>query len=158
MLLLLFVTINELILKLPLPKQHTFFKLASEKVPPFDEFGFSLHKRAFADAIALRYGWTLPNTPTQCDCGISFSVDHSLCPKGCFPTIRHNQLRNMTASLLTEVCHDVEIEPHLQPTTRDECPNPNTNISDGARLDVSADGFWGGKYEIRKDFFGCQSF
>ena len=116
---------DELIRKLPPPKQRTL-KLASEKGSsiwltslPLDEFGFSLHKRAFSDAIALRYGWTLPNTPTQCDCGVSFSVDHSLsCPKGGFPTIRHNQLRNMTASLLTEVCHDVEIEPHLQPTTR----------------------------------------
>ena len=145
---------DELIRKFPPPKQRTL-KLASEKGSsiwltslPLDEFGFSLHKRAFSDAIALRYGWTLPNTPTQCDCGVSFSVDHSLsCPKGGFLTIRHNQLRNMTASLLTEVCHDVEIKPHLQPTTRDECPNPNTNISDGARLDVSANGFWGSKYE-----------
>ena len=115
---------------------------------PLEEFGFSLHKRAFADAIALRYGWTPPNLPTHCGCGVSFSVEHSLsCPKGGFPTIRHNQLRNMTASLLTEVCHDVEIESHLQPTSRDKCPNPNTNISDGARLDVSMNGFWGGQYE-----------
>ena len=115
---------------------------------PLEEFGFSLHKRAFADAIALRYGWTPPNLPTRCGCGVSFSVEHTLsCPKGGFPTIRHNQLKNMTASLLTEVCHDIEIEPHLQPTSRDECPNPNTNISDGARLDVSMNRFWAGQYE-----------
>ena len=145
---------NDLVQNLPPPKQRAI-QLASEKGAsiwltslPLDEFGLSLHKRAFTDAIALRYGWAPPNTPTHCACGISFSVEHSLsCPKGGFPTIRHNQLRNMTASLLTEVCHDVEIEPHLQPASRVECPNPKTNISDGARLDISMNGFWGGQYE-----------
>ena len=30
-------------------------------VLPIDEFGFFLHKGAFRDAVALRYGWQLPN-------------------------------------------------------------------------------------------------
>ena len=43
-------------------------------------------------------------------------VDHALsCPKGGFLSIRHNEVRDLTADLLTEVCHDVEVEPHLQP-------------------------------------------
>ena len=33
---------------------------------------------------------------------------------GGFPTIHHNEMRDFTASLLSEVCHNVAIEPHLQ--------------------------------------------
>ena len=32
-----------------------------------------------------------------------------------FPSIRHNEIRDLTANLLTEVCNDVCIEPDLQP-------------------------------------------
>jgi len=70
---------------------------------------------AFRNALALRYGWPLYRTSSHCACGSTFSVDHALsCPKGGFPSIRHN-VRDLTAELLTEVCHDVEVEPHLQP-------------------------------------------
>ena len=59
---------------------------------PLDEFGFSLSKWAFRDALALRYGWQPSNIPNYCDCGTHFSVEHSLsCPKGAFPHIRHNE-------------------------------------------------------------------
>ena len=85
---------------------------------PIQEFGFSLHKSAFRDAISLRYGWTPLHVPTHCACGESFSVQHALsCPKGGFPTLRHNEVRDLTAQLMSEVCHDVSIEPHLQPLT-----------------------------------------
>ena len=59
---------------------------------PIEEFGFSLHKGAFRDAISLRYGWLPLNCPTHCACGSSFSVYHALsCPKGGFPSL-HNGL------------------------------------------------------------------
>ena len=32
-----------------------------------------------------------------------------------FPSIRHNEIRDLTAHLLTEVCRDVRIELDLQP-------------------------------------------
>ena len=52
---------------------------------PLAEFGFSLHKGAFRDALALRYGWLPSNTPIHYACGTQFSVEHSLsCPKGAF--------------------------------------------------------------------------
>jgi len=44
---------------------------------------------------------------------ISGNVEHAFsCPKGGFPTIRHNEIRNLTASLLTD---EVQVEPTLQP-------------------------------------------
>ena len=76
---------------------------------PLEEHGFALHKGGFRDAISLRYLWDLPRTPVHCACGQKFDVDHAMCcPKGGFPTLRHNEVRDLTADLLTEVCGDVE--------------------------------------------------
>ena len=115
---------------------------------PIEEFGFTLHKSAFCDALALRYGWQLPRTPSHCACGTIFTVEHALsCPKGAFPTIRHNEIRHLTANLLTEVCHDVLVEPDLQPITREALSGATSNTQDGARLDIAANGVWGGRFE-----------
>ena len=54
---------------------------------PLQEHGFALHKSAFHDAVALRYGWSPQRTPAHCACGTSFSVEHALsCPKGGLPS------------------------------------------------------------------------
>ena len=47
-------------------------------VLPVEEFGFSLHKGALRDALALCYSWPLHNTPSRCSCGTNFTVEHSL--------------------------------------------------------------------------------
>ena len=115
---------------------------------PLGEFGFSLHKGAFRDALALCYGWLPSNTPTYCECGPSFSVEHALsCPKGGFPSIRHNEVRDTVGGWLSEVCSDVCIELHLQPITGDMLTGASANTEDGARLDIAANGFWGGQFE-----------
>ena len=98
--------------------------------------------------MALRYGWTPKNAPSKCECGKVFTVEHALsCPKGGFPILRHNEIRDFTASLLTEVCHDVQVEPELQPLTGESLTNATANSQDGARLDISANGVWGGRFE-----------
>ena len=58
-------------------------------------------------------------------------------PKGGFPSIRHNELRDLTASLLTEVCYDVCVEPTLQPITTEVMTRHTANTTDGVRLDVA---------------------
>ena len=79
---------------------------------PLTEYGFILHKAAFHDTIALRYDWPLHRTPSHCAYGTIFLVDHALsCPKGGLPSLRHNEIRDLTARLLTEVCHQVQVEP-----------------------------------------------
>ena len=115
---------------------------------PINEFGFALHKSAFRDALALRYGWQPLNVPLACSCGKSFTIDHVLsCAKGGFPSIRHNEIRDVTATLLSEVCHDVSTEPHLQSLEGETFPRRSANTEDGARLDIVASGFWGGRFE-----------
>ena len=124
---------------------------------PLEEFGFTLHKTAFSDAIALRYGWQPSRCPSSCACGSNFSVEHALsCPKGGFPIVRHNEIRDLTANLLTEVCHDVCVEPTLQPITGETFSYATANSEDGARLDVAASGFWGGRFE--RAFFDVRVF
>jgi hypothetical protein len=115
---------------------------------PLKVYDFALHKRAFHDAVALRYGWPPDGVPTRCECGKPFSVDHALnCLKGAFPTLRHNEVRDLTASLLDEVCHDVCVEPHLQPLTGEVLHYRTANRQEEARSDISACGFWGSRFE-----------
>ena len=46
------------------------------------------------------------------------TINHALsCPCGAFPTLCHKEIRNLTGTLLTEVCHDVSLEPVLQPVS-----------------------------------------
>ena len=116
---------------------------------PIKEFGFCLHKGAFTDALALRYGWTPSRIPMDCACGNTFTVEHALsCPRGGFPTIHHNEIRDVTASLLTEICHDVMIEPNLQLLTGEALTGATSNTADGARLNTAVNGFWGDRFEI----------
>ena len=111
---------------------------------PISEHGFALHKSAFRDALCLRYGWYPSNLPHQCSCGKQFTVEHALsCPHGGFPSIRHNELRDITAEFLSEVCHNVGTEPPLQPITDEHLIHRTANREDGARLDVAAESFWG---------------
>ena len=111
---------------------------------PISEHGFALHRGAFRDALCLRYGWQPVHLPSRCVCGQQFTIEHALsCPRGGFPTIRHNEIRNITADLLSGVCHCVGIEPSLQPATGEQFLHKTTNREDGARLDIVAQSFWG---------------
>ena len=106
--------------------------------------GFTLHKQAFRDALSLRYGWTPNKLPSKCACGSSFTVEHALsCAKGGFPSIRHNEIRNLTADLLSEVCNNVCTEPELLPVTGENLAGASANIQPGARLDIAANGVYG---------------
>ena len=54
-------------------------------------------------------------------CGTHFAVDHALsCPKGGLRTSHHNEIRDLTATLLNEVCCQVQVEPELQPVSSPE--------------------------------------
>ena len=104
--------------------------------------GFALHKGDFCDTIALRYDWPPQNLPANCVCGRSSSTEHALnCSNGASPTICHNDIQDLTADLLSEVCHDVSTEPSLQPLTGESLSLRMANYDAGACLDIKASGF-----------------
>ena len=131
------------------PHLERALELANEKgsslwltTQPCIDHGFFLNKIEFKDALCLRYNWQIKGISKHCTCGEENDVDHCLiCKKGGYVTLRHNALRNTEAAIITEVCHDVKIEPTLIPVENAQL-NQGANIQDGARLDVSARGVW----------------
>ena len=108
--------------------------------PPLKQYGYCINKQEFKDALCLRYGWQIPNTPKHCGCGKENSIDHVLtCMKGGYVHMRHNALRDSEAKLMEEVCLDVRKEPPLIEINRDDIRG---NKKDKARLDVSGIGVW----------------
>jgi len=56
--------------------------------------------------------WLSVGLPSKSVCGNGFIAGHAMtCSFGEVPTIRHNELRNFTASVPSEVSHDVATEP-----------------------------------------------
>ena len=69
------------------------------------------------------------------------------CKKEGFINTRHNDVRDLTAILLSEVCHDVQVEPTLLPLTCERMEHRTAVETNEARLDIRARGFriWGQK-------------
>ena len=76
-----------------------------------------------------------------------FQSDIALhCPKGGYTIVRHNEIRDKFANLLSEVCRDVAVEPLLQPLDG-ETFDRNSTATDDARLDMKANGLSGTVFE-----------
>ena len=86
------------------------------------------------------YQMYLPNVA----CGKSFNVDHAMiCPKGGFPTLGHNEVRDITENTeITETCYNVAVEPVLRILGGEILKRKTAITGDEARLDVSARGVW----------------
>ena len=54
----------------------------------------------------------------------------------------HDEVRNLLASLLSKVCKNVQVEPHLRPLNNEVMNLRSALTSSDARLDVKAGGFW----------------
>ena len=107
---------------------------------PLKDHGFCLNKLEFQDAICLRYGWRIPNTPHFCGCGSKNSIDHTLiCAKGGYVAMRHNALRDLNADLQREVCKDVVVEPRLLPLDNEDVEGAS---GERAAPDISSRGIW----------------
>ena len=145
------------------PTAHRLLECASEtgasswiSTLPVEEHGFCLSKGAFRDAISLCYGWTIQNVSSTCACGTPFSVAHAMsCHKGGLPTLRHNEIRDLAAELLREVCHNDSVEPGLQALDSEHIGPRTANREDEARLDIRANGFWS---RGREAFFDVRVF
>ena len=85
---------------------------------PFEEQGLTLNKQQFRDSPRLRYNLQLADLPSHGACRDWRSI-HSqarpvVCTKGGFVAQRQDGIRNLLTSLLSQVCKNVEVEPHLQ--------------------------------------------
>ena len=45
------------------------------------------------------------------------------------------------------MCNDVEVEPHLQPLDGETFQKKTANVQDGAHLNITMNGFCGGRHE-----------
>ena len=70
---------------------------------------------------------------------------------GGFIYSRHNEIRDITAKMLDEVCNDVRREPSLIKLSGEVLQNKTSNTKDEARLDVSATGFWSKSQKVFLD-------
>ena len=119
---------------------------------PLADFGFSLSKSDFRDALHLRYGWTPPRLPTACVCGQPFHVDHALsCSHGGYLGLRHNEVRDLLGEVLEDTCVNVCLEPALKPLEGEKL-SPSANSTENARVDIQAGGFWGASRHERAYF------
>ena len=105
---------------------------------PLQKLGYTLNKQEFRDAIFLRFGWEIKDTPVFCACGSKNSIDHILtCKLGGYVSMRHNALRDTEANLMKEVCRDVKVEPELIAIESDFVDgSDNDTAADRARLDI----------------------
>lgn len=89
------------------------------------------------------------------------SVEHSSqslstlsCPRGGFPSIRHNEIRDITADLLSEVCHAVGTELCLQPVAGEVFKHKTADREVSAGVDIIAQGFLGSDRQCTFLMFG----
>ena len=108
---------------------------------PVKNHDFYLDKQTFWDIIHLRYGIELSSLTNKCVFHKNFTVECALnCKKGGFVSSRQNNVRDVTAELVTEVCNDVAVKPLLTPLTRERFRYRTANVDDHSRLDVSTRG------------------
>ena len=113
-------------------------------VIPVREFNYMLNKQQFWDSIRLQHGWPIPGLLVSCSCGEGFNVQHAMsCKKGGFVTLRHNEVRDITATLLSDVCKDIELEPSFLTLNGEKHKMRKTaKTNDEVRLDICAWNFW----------------
>ena len=123
---------------------------------PLKRYGFHLKKSEIRDGLSLRYSSNPKNAPLNCPCGEFFSLTHALhCRKGGYTIVRHNEIGDTFANLMSEVCRDVAVEPLLQPLDG-ETFDRNSTATDDNRLDIKANGLWGTVFE--RTFFDVKIF
>ena len=118
-----------------------------------------LNKQQFSESIRLPYGWPTLGLPVSCSCGEGINVQHAMsCKRGGreFIALRHNEVREITAALLSDVCKDVELEPSFLALNGDEqTMRKIAKMNDEIRLDICATSFWGSG---QKAFFDVRFF
>ena len=101
-----------------------------------------MNKEQFRDSPHWQYNLQLADLPSHCTRGDRFTVSHALWrKKKGFVSHRHDGIQNLLTSLLSKVCKDVEVEPHLLPLDNDVFNLSSTVTSAEARLDIKVGSF-----------------
>ena len=109
-------------------------------VLPLAEFGFTLIKGEFRDALSFRHRKPLKGLPAMRPCDQMRTVTHALnCKKGGFAAMPHNNLMDSEADMLSKIVNGVEEEPELQPFTGEIIEGLSRNAS---RPDIRPRGVW----------------
>ena len=99
--------------------------------------GYNLTKQLFWDLIRIRYGRTLTRVPFNCEYWVKLDLEHTRSGKKVsFVSLRHNHVGNIKATLFSEVCNDVWVDPQSQKLTGESL---QSSAVDGheVRLDIS---------------------
>ena len=64
------------------------------------------------------------------------------CKKDGFTSTRYNDLRDLTANMMSKVCKDTETEPKLTPFSGKKLQGRMSNISSEVSIDIRARGLW----------------
>ena len=83
---------------------------------------------------------------------LNFTVEHAQnCHYGGFPTIRYDEIRNLIAKLMDDICDSVGVEPKVQPLSDEKLKYKMANQDENGHLDVIAHNFWG--HDMQNAYF-----
>ena len=112
-------------------------------VLPITEVGFELSKQQFLDSVRLRFGREISNLPTSCSYVSKFDIQYSIsCKKGGFIYTSHDDLRELTANIMSRVCKDTETEPKLTSLSGEELQSRTSNNSSEVKVENRTGGSW----------------
>ena len=78
-----------------------------------------------------------------CACSSKYDFQHSMsCKKGGLVSIRHNDICDLTAYILREVCNDVEVEAKLMPLTGEQLQQRSAITRDESKLNIRGRNIW----------------
>lgn len=66
-----------------------------------------------------------------------------ICPHGGMTISRHNEIRDLIANWMSEVCRETETEPPLQPLSGEIILPRFANKQEDTRVDIKTAGLWG---------------
>ncbi|KAL5505424.1 hypothetical protein EMCRGX_G006855 [Ephydatia muelleri] len=106
-------------------------------VLPLQNYHFDLSPLQFRDGLAIRYLRDPPCLPPKCDgCGTALTLQHALdCKKGGLVIQRHNEIRDCTGDIASQVWTHVIKEPVVREADV-------KNADGGLRLDLGIRGVW----------------
>ena len=102
----------------------------------------------------MQYGWLLSNVPTTWAYYSKYDFqDNMTCKKGRLVSLGHNDIRDLTAKILREICNDIKLETNLIPLTGERLQYRSAITGNESRLDIRFQSFWVRGQEVFLDMW-----